>query len=221
MLASNKPNRLLVIALLAVAMTGCASTKPVAYSGIASSTVLTTNAKEEAERIPYSYATTVDWRKYTSIIVDPVEIYKGRDQQFEDMSAADKSALASYMQSQFSEKLKTRFAVVNSPARDTLRLKLTLTGANTTTPVLGPLLRFDIAGGLYNGVQAIRGREGAMTGYVIYAVEIFDAQSNRLLKAYITKQYPNAMNVVANFGALTASKTGIDKGADALVEQLR
>jgi hypothetical protein len=36
----------------------------------------------------------------------------------------------------------------------------------------------------------------------------------------VTKQYPGAMNILATFGSLTAARTGIDKGADALADYL-
>ena len=70
------------------------------------------------------------------------------------------------------------------------------------------------------GVQSVRGGQGAFSGSVSYAVEVYDSGNGRLLKAYVSKQYPNLMNLVAAFGSLGAAKTGIDKGADALVEQL-
>lgn len=215
-------SRLLTIAPLLAVMAGCASPQPIAYSGIASSSSMTRNTGDGAERTPYSYSTQVDWRKYTGVILEPVDIYRGADNQFVDVTDGDKAELARYMHSQFSEKLRTRFALGNNPTNPhTLRLKLTLTGAEGTSTILGPFLHFDLAGNLYNGVQAVRGREGAMTGYVMYSVEIFDAQSNRLLKSYVTKQYPNAMNIGAAFGSLSAAKTGIEKGADALVADLR
>ncbi|HKX41855.1 MAG TPA: DUF3313 family protein, partial [Burkholderiaceae bacterium] len=58
------------------------------------------------------------------------------------------------------------------------------------------------------------------TGSVTYAVEVFDATSNALLEAYITKQYPSPMNIGASLGTLDASMTGIRKGAEELVAQL-
>jgi Protein of unknown function (DUF3313) len=70
-------------------------------------------------------------------------------------------------------------------------------------------------------VQAVRGREGLFTGSVVYAVEMYDASADRLLSAAVTKQYPGSLNIVATMGSLGASKTGIEKGADALVAQLR
>jgi len=182
-----------------------------------SSSQLAPNPRDVSGHIPYRYSTPVDWRTYNRIIIDPVVIYQRTDRQFGDMSEDDKADLAAYMQARFAEKLLTRFTLAHDPAPNTLRLRLTLTGAATTTPVLGTLSRFDIAGGLYNGVQAIRGGEGTLTGSVIYAVEIYDTPTNRLLSAFITKQYPGSLNIPASM----AAKTGIEKGADALVAALK
>ncbi|MFC3653642.1 DUF3313 domain-containing protein [Dyella humi] len=210
--------RLWLAAAVCVAMTGCASVKPIPYSGIASSSYLSPDSHNS--RVPYRYDTPVSWRSYRKIMLEPVAVYRGADNQFGSMSEEDKNALASYMQTKFAEKLGTRFELVNEPGPGTLQIKLTLTGAKTTTPVLGTFTKFDIGGGMYNSVQAIRGKEGMMNGSVIYSVEIYDALSRQLLSAYVTKQYPNAMNVGASFGALKAARVGIDKGADALAEQL-
>jgi hypothetical protein len=213
--------RSLATALLCTAAVGCAGVQPVAYSGMASSAELKPNPQDSSGRVPYRYTTPVDWRTYHKLIVDPVVVYQGADNQFGTMSEQDRAALASYMQARFADKLQKRFELTDSPGPDTLRLRLTLTGAKTTTQVISTLLRFDIAGGLYNGVQSIRGGEGSLTGSVFYAVEIYDASTNQLLDAYVTKQYPVAMNVGATFGSLHAAKTGINKGADALVAQLK
>ncbi|HEX7910746.1 MAG TPA: DUF3313 domain-containing protein [Paraburkholderia sp.] len=213
--------RHMLIAASCAALVGCSSVTPVAYSGIASAPYLRANPQDDSGRVPYRFSTQTDWQQYTKVIIDPVVVYQGADNQFGDMRDEDKTALANYMQTRFAEKLRTRFEIATQPGPNTLRLRLTLTGAKTSTPVISTFSRVDIAGGLYNGVQAVRGREGAFTGSVIYAVEIYDAPTNRLINAYVTKQYPNAMNIGASFGSLGASKTGIEKGADALVAQLK
>lgn len=69
-------------------------------------------------------------------------------------------------------------------------------------------------------MQSVRGEEGIFLGSVTYAVEVRDAQDGRLLKAYASKQYPNAMNVGASVGKLSAAKTGTNKGAQDLLNQL-
>jgi CRP-like cAMP-binding protein len=211
------------LAILALSMTlaGCAGVTPVPYSAVASSSYLAPNPSDASGHIPYRYSTAVDWRTYNKVIIEPVVIYRGPDQQFADMSEEDKASLASYMQTRFTEKLGRRFTPVNQRGPKTMRVRLTLTGAVANTPVLGTLSRFDLAGAVYNGVQAARDGEGSMTGSVIYAVEIFDAATSRLLGAFVSKQYPSPLNVKASVGSLAAAEAGLDKGADTLVAQLK
>ncbi len=206
---------------LGIILAGCAGTPTTHYADIESSSQLQPNTDQESGHIPFRYSTPVDWKKYTNVILEPVAIYQGADNQFADLAREDRQALATYMQNQFTEKLRPHFRIVTSPTADTLRIKLTLTGAETTTPVLGTFTKFDLAGGPYNIVQSIRGKEGLFNGSVSYAVEIHDASTGRLLNAYLAKQYPNALNVGASFGALSAAEVGIDKGAVELAEMLR
>lgn len=206
--------------VLGAAMTGCATVAPVPYSEMVSSAYMAPDKSDTSGRVPYRYSTAVDWRAYNKAILDPVVVYRGKDHQFGDMSDRDKATLAAYMQNGFADRLRGRFALVRERGPNTLRIKLTLTGAVTNTPVLGTLSRFDMAGAVYNGVQAARDGEGMLTGSVIYGVEIFDAASSRLLSAYVTKQYPGAYDIKATTGALAAATAGLDKGADALMAQL-
>jgi hypothetical protein len=221
MYSSIKAGRLVLTAIFCVALTACGTTQPIAYSGISSSSKLTPNPKDDTGRVPYSYSTPVEWQKYNALIIDPVAIYSGPDHQFGDLSEADKQELARYMDTTFRKTLSQRFRVITNPGPSALKLRLTLTGVGTNTAMASTVTRFDLAGMPYNVVQSIRGKEGILMGSVSYSVEIYDSTSNQLLKAFVTKQYPNAMNIVATFGSLHAAKTGIEKGADALVAQLK
>lgn len=198
----------------------CSSPDPVAYHDISSASYLRANPQDDGGRIPYTYSTQVDWKSYKRAIIEPVAIYRGTDNQFDDMSEEDKKTLASYMQAQFFEKLSKRFEIGNKAAPGTLRIKLTLAGASTNTGFVSTFARFDLAGGLYNGVQAVRDHEGLFSGSVLYVVEISDATTDALLDASVVKQYPGAYNIGATMGSLAAARTGIEKGADALVERL-
>lgn len=138
------------VALIALCSTvaGCTTADPTVYSGLASAPQLQPNTQDKTGRVPYRYKGNVDWRQYNKIIVDPVTVYNGPDNQFVKMADKDKSVLAGYMQEQFTQKLRTRFAIANAPAPGTLRLHLTLTGAKDTTPVLGPFSHVDVGGGV-------------------------------------------------------------------------
>lgn len=220
MVSSIAARGLGTLALCAI-VAGCATVSPVPYSEMASSSYMAADTSDASGRVPYRYSTEVDWHAFNKVILEPVVIYRGRDHQFGDMSDKDKTTLAAYMQTRFADKLRGRFALVTARGPNTLRVRLTLTGAVANTPVLGTLSRFDLAGAVYNGVQAARDGEGMMTGSVIYGVEIFDASTARLLSAYVTKQYPGAYDIKASVGSLAAATAGIDKGADAFIAQLR
>jgi hypothetical protein len=211
-----KPLRIVTLAACA-ALAACASTQPVPYSGIASSGRMRASAHDDTGHVPYEYRSAADLRAYSRFSVEPVVVYGGNDNQFEDISEQDKKELARYMQSTFSDRLAALARDNADPRAQALRIKLTLTGATESTPVLSTLSRFDLLGGPYNAVQAVRGKEGALTGSVSFAVEIYAASTNELLAAYVSKEFPNAWNLGASIGALSASKTGIDKGADELV----
>ncbi len=206
--------------MLVAASTACASPRPTAYSGLASSPVLRANSGKSASNTPYRYARPVNFRRYYKAIVEPVQIYDGPDAQFTKLSPREQEQLADYMQQRFDEELRKVFELTERAGPSTLRIRLTLTGATPTKAILGPLSRFDLAGGAYNAYQGIKGREGTMTGSVIYAVEVYDSADDSLLLAEITKQYPNAMNVGASFGVLKAPMLGIEKGAAELREKL-
>lgn len=211
----------LIVCIGLAGLAGCSTTTPVRYAGLASSPQLRPNLGEDADHTPYRFSSQVNWLPYTNVILNPVAIYTGADHQFEDISENDKIILAEYMQAQLKQKLRARFHLVSTPAPGTLRVSVTLTGAKTTTRGLSTFTRFDLGGGPYNVVQSIRGKEGTFTGNISYAVEIFDASTNALLTAYVTKQYPNALNISASLGLLDASKTGIEKGVDELALKLR
>lgn len=206
--------------LLTLMVAGCSSDEPLAYADIASSAQLAPNA-DPTGRTPFRYATEVNWRDYDKVIIEPVVIYTGRDQQFGEMSQADRETLARHMQQQFTQRLSRRFTVVQHAGPKTLRVKLTLTGATANTPGLATLSRFDVAGAVVNGVQTIRDGEGTFTGSVRYVVEIQDAKTGRLLTAFVSKQYPKPYDIQAGIGPLDAAKTGIDRGSDELLAQLK
>lgn len=216
----NTAGRLAVAVVVALGMAGCAGPRPVAYSGLESAPHLRPTADDDNGRTPYAYSEPVNWRTYYRIIIDPVQVYKGPDAQFGKIPPRGQDYLAHYMQERFTERLSKDFEVVRRPGPNTLRLKLTLTGAHPTPPVIGTFSHFDLAGGPYNAVQGLRGKPGMVSGAVMYAVEIHDAQSGRLLNAQVTKQYPSAMNIGASFGAMKAAEKGIEKGADELAEQI-
>ena len=220
MRTSTLPRRTASLALC-LALAACSTLQPVPYTGVASSSKLRMNQRDATGRMPYEYKAHIHWAKYSAFIMDPVVVYNGNDNQFEKISEEDKENLASYMQVEFAEKLSRRFRTAVLPSNEALRIKLTLTGAKANTNVLNTVMHFDLLGGPYNAVQAVRDKEGMMSGSVSFAVEIYDSSTNALFGAYVAKQYPNAWNLPAGMGSMAAAEVGVQKGAEQLVAYLR
>jgi uncharacterized lipoprotein YmbA len=210
-----------LLLLVATTLTACSSPQPNRYESIASSDQLRPNLDDKSGHMPFRAANPVPWGRYGNVMVDPVIVYQGRDSQFENIEPGEKDELARYMRDVFSEQLGQRFRLVRDAQPGALRVRLTLTGAKANTAFVSTITRFDLAGGPYNAVQGLRGKEGAFIGSVMYSVEIFDAFTGELLDAFVAKQYPNAMNVAATVGRLKAARVGLEKGAEELVAQLK
>lgn len=210
-----------VAALCCLALAGCASTQPVAYEGVPSARQMAPNEQGD-KRPPFRYSISdAPWPAYTGVILDSIEIYGGRDAQFNSTSDEDRKTLAAYMQEQFTDALKGRYALADASGPNTLRIHVTLTGIETNTAVLATLSKLAPPGLVINGIKSASGTQGAFTGSVSYAVDIYDSATGRLLRAYITKQYPLASSVSGSFGSLEASKVGVRNGAEELMQQLR
>ncbi len=210
------------IALLAVPilLAACTGTAPVAYTGIDSAALLQKDLRGD-NHVKFAYAALdFDLAHYTQMIVEPVAVYDGPDQQFGSMSVADRTRVAHYMRDEFATAAEKRFKAADAASEDTLRLKVTLTGVETNVPVLSTVTKLAPAPTLLNLIQTSRGKEGTFAGSVSFEVQAYDSTTNRLLEAYVSKQYPFAENIVTSVGALTATRAGVRNGADALVPEL-
>ncbi|WP_439858221.1 DUF3313 domain-containing protein [Pseudomonas syringae] len=217
---ADKDSKVGMLLLLVMALAGCASREPFPYAGIESAPKMRPNKDATSDREPFAYKTQVNWSQFTNVMLEPMSVYCGADNQFADATSEDKRDLANYMTVKFSEALGARFRFVSKPIPYTLRIRLTLTGVETTTPVLATFSRFDVGMGSYNLVQAARDREGSFSGSVSNVVEIYDASTSLLLESYVSRQYPGVYDNSSTFGGFTAARSGIEIGARSLVDTL-
>ncbi|GGA14436.1 lipoprotein [Dyella caseinilytica] len=202
-------------------MAGCVTNSPVQYRGLDSTAQLTPNLQSQNTHIPLYYSVPdAHLSKYTQVILDTVTVYDGEDQQFGKLSATERQQLAGYMQMQFSQTLGKKYVLTSAPGPDTLRIHLTLTGASASVPVLSTVKQILPVGAVLGTLKSAADSPSRSLGSVTYAVEIYNSQSNQLLRAFVAKQYPAAENISASLGTLSAAETGIEKGAKTLLTQL-
>jgi NAD(P)-dependent dehydrogenase (short-subunit alcohol dehydrogenase family) len=205
------------------ALAACAST-PINYEGLASASQLQKNPHGQGE-VPLLYkAPGVNLARYSAVILDPVTIYSGPDAQFDTTfrkaGPEGRKTIANYMEQQFAAKLATKYALVQAAAPDAMRVHVTLTGAESNTPVMSVVSMAPPYGTVISALVTVMGQQGQFCGSVTYAVEVRDSETNTLLQAFVSKRYPWAVNPLDSFGSYAAAKAGVRKGADALLAQL-
>jgi hypothetical protein len=209
--------RIFAACATALTISGCATTSTPSQA-LSSSAVL--RPTSDAKR-PYAYLREgTNFSAYSRAIIPPVSIYAGPDAQFGKLSDSDRQTLAGYMSTQFGQVLGKRFQLVGQPGQGTLRIKLTLTGAKSSTPVLSTVSHVLPVGIVVNAGAQVAGRPGTFSGWVSYAVEIEDAQTGTLLYAYVGSSSANALDITSNFRGLDAAKAGIRSASDRLDKEL-
>ncbi len=204
------------------ALCASCSTKPALYQGLDSSRQLRATSPQTDQRVAFNTDLAPDDLKaYASVILEPVRIYRGKDSQFGDLSEQSKTELARHADLSFRRELTHQQLLDVGPEKQALRMRVTLTGAESSVPVLGTATRLTPVGFAMSGLRSVGDKEGNFSGAVIYAVELFDAANGRLVYAFVTRQYPNALNITATILPLDAAKAGIERGASTTATALK
>jgi hypothetical protein len=199
-------------------LSGCTSTRPLAYEDLPSSSQLKP-VKKGSDLFLYTDP-NADIRNYASLMIDPVTVYTGKDSQFGSVTDEGRRAIAEYMRQQFTAVLGKKFQIATAANSGTLRLHLTLTGLETSTPVLSAVSHVMPAGLLVNAGFQVAGHKGTFLGSVSQAVEIYDAETGELLYASVSKETAHALDLTASFGRLDAARAGVRLGARHLCDKL-
>jgi hypothetical protein len=211
------------IACLGIAMlaTSCTTT-PAHYQELASTAQLHANTSNTDKRVAFN--TSLDpkaLRAYSAVTLEPVRVYRGSDHQFGNLSENAKADLAKHADRKFAEELRRQGLVTGTAGAPSLRMRVTITGAQTSVPVLSTATKVMPVGFALNGLKMAGDKEARFSGAVIYAVELFDARDGGLIYAFVTRQYPNALNIPASVLPLDAAKAGIDRGASTTATSLK
>ena len=101
----------------AAVLSGCASSQPHLYQGVASSAQMPATPSEKSRKAPFAY--TGNLRKlarHTSVSIEPVEVYRGADHQFYRLSQEQIEELSAYARRTFGDALSKGYSHL-MPAR--------------------------------------------------------------------------------------------------------
>jgi Protein of unknown function (DUF3313). len=156
----------------------------------------------------WTYAQPVArFTRYRTLIVDPTAVYSGPDAQFDGIEPADRARFASMITDALRSELAQSFPVPAKPQQDTLRLKVTLLGAQKTLGGAATATRVTPMGFATSALKSALGKKGTLTGSVLYSVELFDARTNELLLAAVRRRTPDPLDIPATISTSNTVKS--------------
>jgi hypothetical protein len=159
--------------------------------------------------------------KYRTVIVEPTAVYAGPDAQFDGgISAADRAKFAGIITDELRSELNKSFPTPARAQADTLRIKVTLLGAEKTAGGVATATRVTPFGFATSAVKSALGKKGSFTGSLLYAVEVFDGRSNELLLAAVRRRTPDPLDVPATLGTEETVKAVAREFADGARKRL-
>jgi len=155
----------------------------------------------------WTYAQPVSrFAKYRTVMISQTKVYEGPDAQFEGIEPADRAKYAAIITDELRSEIAKSFPAPAKPQADTLRIQVTLLGGEKTKGGVATATRVTPIGLGLSAVKSALGKQGTMTGSVLYAVEAYDAQTNELLLAAIRRRTPDPLDVPATLSTTDTIK---------------
>lgn len=204
--------------LLMLAAPASAQTRDHAPTSLRSATKMSQDAPGSES---WTYVVPRDrFLKYRTVIVEPTVVYQGPDAQFEGINPADRAKFAAIFTDELRSELGKTFPAAAKPQADTVRIKVTILGAQKTKGGLATATRVTPLGFATSAVKSALGKKGTFTGSVLYAVELYDGRTNELMLAAVRRRTPDPLDVPATLSTTDTVKAIAREFADGARKRL-
>jgi hypothetical protein len=157
---------------------------------------------------------------YRTVIVEPTVVYQGSDAQFDGIDPGDRAKYAAIITEALRSEIGKSFPAPPKPQADTLRLRVTLIGANKTKGGIATATRVTPLGFASSALKSAMGKTGSFTGSLLYAVELYDAKTNELLLGAVRRRTPDPLDVPATLSTADTVKAVAREFADSARKRL-
>ena len=185
---------------------------------------------ESARKMAQDQAGTESWTyaqprarfaSYRTLIIEPTAVYQGPDAQFDGIEPADRAKYAAMITQELQSEMAKSFPAPARAQADTLRLRVTIIGANKTKGGIATATRVTPLGFATSALKSALGKTGTFTGSLLYAVELYDARSNELLLAAVRRRTPDPLDVPATLSTTDTVKAIAREFADGARKRLQ
>ena len=210
--------RAIAVIALVVAVPAAAQTKDNAPVSLQSARKM---AQDRPGTESWTYAQPRQrFASYRTVIVEPTVVYQGPDAQFDGIELGDRVKYANMITQELRSEIGKSFPAPARAQADTLRLRVTIIGANKTKGGIATATRVTPLGFASSALKSAMGKTGSFTGSLLYAVELYDARTNELLLAAVRRRTPDPLDVPATLSTTDTVKAIAREFADGARKRL-
>jgi hypothetical protein len=213
--------RLVTAMIVSLCLFGCATTqqarsvKPTGFLGNYSQL----KAGEGDQALRRYVAPNVQWRRYTKIMLQPVQIYAGRSSDLSKASPQERQALANYFTAALREQLQKDYGLVTRPGPDVMTIRAAITDADESEVLLDTVTTIMPIGLALSTMKRVVGGSDSFVGDAQAEMELVDSTTGQRLAAAVDKRI-GTKALRSKFGTWNHAKECFDYWAEQLRERL-
>ncbi len=180
-----------LLALLLSAMTACASTQQattVVRSGFLDDYSILQNGAGNNEALLRYVNPTADWKHYTKVMIDPVQLWMGEGSSLRDIPREERIRLTSLLLGKIQNALLADYRVVREAGPHVMRIRVALTEAEASNTVLDTISSVLPTGYVISGTKSLATGTGTFVGSASVEAKITDAERGTLLAAAVDRR---------------------------------
>ena len=181
----------ILLTLVLLTMTACASTQQahtVATSGFLDDYSILQKGAGDHEALQRYVNPIADWKSYTKVMIDPVQLWVGRGSSLRDLPPDERIRLTSLLFGKIRDALLAHYRIVREPGPHVMRISVALTEATTSNTVLDTVSSILPTGYIFSGTKSLATGTGTFMGAASVEAKITDAELGTLLAAAVDRR---------------------------------
>jgi hypothetical protein len=180
-----------ILALVLLFVTACATTQQandVGTSGFLDDYSILQRGAGDNEALRRYVNPIADWKKYTKVMIDPVQLWMGRSSPLRRMPREERIRLASLLFGKLRDGLLADYRIVREPGPRVMRISVALTEAEASNTVLDTISSVLPTGYVVSGTKSLATGTGTYVGAASVEAKITDAELGTLLAAAVDRR---------------------------------
>ena len=131
---------------------------------------------------------SADWKYYDKVIVDPVQLWMGKDSRLHNVPREERIRLTTLLYGKLRNGLLSHYRIVRKPGPRVLRISVALTEAETSNSVLDTISSILPTGHVISGTKSLATGTGTYVGTSSIEAKITDSANDTLLAAAVDRR---------------------------------